>query len=53
MSLWVLLILLAFCGIGMPINFRTKEDFGSEVRIELVEKRKDDKEEDGDEQEKT
>ena len=47
------MIILACSGVGVPINIRQKEDFGSEVRIEMVEKKKDDEEDESEKEAKT
>ena len=39
---FALLLLLALCGIGPPPNMNRSRDFENEVKIELVEKRRDD-----------
>ena len=37
-----LLLILALCGIGPPPNMNRTRDFDNEVRIELVEKKRED-----------
>jgi len=41
---FILLLLLALCGIGPPPNTNRPKDFGNEVKIELVEKKKENEE---------